>query len=58
MSHTSSIIRFTDGGMVHEICARIAQLRKVNSREILFTDCGLTIDLNDLQSVDGVCWSA
>ncbi len=57
MTHTSSILKFTEGGILQEVCARIAQLKKVNSREVLFTDCGKTIDLNDLHSIDGVCWS-
>jgi hypothetical protein len=57
MTHTSAVLKFSEGGIIQEVCARIAQLKKVNSREVLFTDCGKTIDLNDLLSVDGVSWS-
>ncbi len=54
MTHTQSTLQFAEGGIIKEICARIAQLKKDGSNEMLITDCGKSINLRDLLSVDGV----
>ena len=56
MTHTSSTLQFAEGGIIKEICARISQLKKEGSNELLITDCGKAINLRDLVSINGVSW--
>lgn len=56
MSHTLSTLQFSEGGIIKEICARIAQLKRNGNTELLVTDCGKEIHLRDLLSINGVSW--
>lgn len=57
MVQTNSLIKFIEGGMTHELYTGVQQLKKINNREVLMTQCGRLIDLGDLLSVNGIGWA-
>lgn len=56
MLQTNTKLIFTEGGMVQELYTRVQQLRRLQNREVLTTQCGKQIDLCDVISVNGIGW--
>jgi hypothetical protein len=54
---TNFNIRFQQEGLVTEIISSIRLLKRENNREILYTNCGLRIDLDHVESINGVYFS-
>lgn len=53
----ANIIRFYKNGVVNEIISAIRQLKKENNQEVLYTQCGERILLDELESIDGIRFS-
>ncbi len=53
----ANIIRFSKNGVVNEIISAIRQLKKENNQEVLYTQCGERILLDELESIDGIRFS-
>lgn len=54
---TPTQICFTDNGILKEIKAVIAMLRREQNKEILYTRCGMRIELDQLESINGIRFS-
>lgn len=50
-------IRFYENGMIKEAIAAIQALKKERDQEILYTRCGLKINLDQLESINGIRFS-
>lgn len=50
-------IRFYQNGIVQEAMAAIQSLKKEKDQEILYTRCGLKINLDQLESINGIRFS-
>lgn len=50
-------IRFYQNGIVREAWAAIQTLKKEKGEEILYTHCGLKINLDQLESINGIRFS-
>jgi hypothetical protein len=57
MAHNNVILRFLDNGMTHEIQSRISRLQRENNTEVLYTQEGTRIPLDNLLSINGLAWS-
>jgi hypothetical protein len=57
MAHNNVILRFLDNGMTHEIQSRISRLQRENNTEVLYTQEGTRIPLDNLLSINGMAWS-
>jgi hypothetical protein len=57
MAHNNVLLRFFDNGMIHEIQSRIARLQREENTEVLYTQDGKRIPLDNLLSINGVAWS-
>lgn len=57
MAHNNVILRFFDNGMIHEIQSRIARLQREDNTEVLYTQEGKRIPLDNLLSINGLAWS-
>jgi hypothetical protein len=57
MAHNNVILRFFDNGMIHEIQSRVARLQRENNTEVLYTQEGTRIPLDNLLSINGLVWS-
>jgi hypothetical protein len=54
---TNFNIRFNQEGLVTEIISSIRLLKKENNREVIYTGCGLRIDLDHVESINGIYFS-
>ncbi|MEZ4799232.1 MAG: hypothetical protein R2809_05510 [Flavobacteriales bacterium] len=52
-----SNIRFYENGIIKEAIAAIHALKKERDQEILYTRCGLKINLDQLESINGIRFS-
>jgi len=57
MAHNNVILRFFENGMVLEIQSRISKLQRENNTEVLYTQDGTRIPLDNLLSINGLAWS-
>jgi hypothetical protein len=57
MAHNNVILRFLDNGMTYEIQSRISRLQRENNTEVLYTQEGTRIPLDNLLSINGLAWS-
>ena len=55
--NTQSAIKFYENGMLKEIWAAVQILKKEKDQEILYTNCGLKINLEHLESINGIRFS-
>jgi len=55
--NTQSAIKFYENGMLKEIWAAVQILKKEKDQEILYTNCGLKINLEQLESINGIRFS-
>jgi hypothetical protein len=55
-SSRTSVIRFSESGMVKEIKTFISCLRRENGSEVVYTQEGHRIMVNDILSVNGVAF--
>lgn len=53
----SSIIRFSEEGLIKEIASTVKVLRKENNEEVLYTTCGSRIALGSIVSFNGISFS-
>jgi hypothetical protein len=56
MAHNNVILRFFENGIIHEIQSRIATLQRENNTEVLYTQEGTRIPLDNLLSINGLAW--
>ncbi len=54
---TSNVFRFTEDGVIHQVKAGIAKLKKEGSKEVLYTTNGHRILLENLISINGLSWA-
>jgi hypothetical protein len=57
MANSNVILRFFENGMVLEIQSRIAKLQRENNTEVLYTQEGTRIPLDNLLSINGLAWN-
>jgi len=57
MAHNNVILRFFENGMICEIQSRISKLQRENNTEVLYTQEGTRIPLDNLLSINGLAWS-
>jgi hypothetical protein len=56
MAHNNVILEFFDNGMIREIQSRIEKLQRENNTEVLYTQDGMRIPLENLLSINGKSW--
>jgi len=56
MAHNNVIIRFFENGVIQEMQSRISKLQRENNTEVLYTQEGTRIPLDDLLSINGLSW--
>ncbi|MFN5296074.1 MAG: hypothetical protein ACK5BL_11125 [Flavobacteriales bacterium] len=56
MAHNNVIIRFFENGVIQEMQSRISKLQRENNTEVLYTQEGTRIPLEDLLSINGLSW--
>lgn len=56
MAHNNVIIRFFENGVIQEMQSRISKLQRENNTEVLYTQEGTRILLEDLLSINGLSW--
>ena len=57
MANKNVILRFLENGMILEIQSRIAKLQRENNTEVLYTQEGTRIPLDNLLSINGLAWN-
>jgi hypothetical protein len=57
MTHTNVILQFLDNGICKKIQARIIKLQREHEQEVLYTQDGLRIPLDNILSINGLGWS-
>ncbi|MFN5620631.1 MAG: hypothetical protein ACK478_04960 [Flavobacteriales bacterium] len=56
MTHTNVILQFLENGMCKNIQARILKLQREQEQEVLYTQDGLRIPLDNILSINGLSW--
>lgn len=57
MTHTNVILQFLDNGICKKIQARIIKLQREQEQEVLYTQDGLRIPLDNILSINGLSWN-
>jgi hypothetical protein len=57
MANKNVILRFFENGMILEIQSRIEKLQRENNTEVLYTQEGTRIPLDNLLSINGLAWN-
>ena len=56
MTHTNVILQFLENGMCKNIHARIQKLQREHEQEVLYTQEGHRIPLDNILSINGLNW--
>ena len=56
MTHTNVILQFLENGMCKNIHARIQKLQREHEEEVLYTQDGHRIPLDNILSINGLNW--
>ena len=57
MTHTNVILQFLDNGICKKIQAPISKLQREQEQEVLYTQDGLRIPLDNILSINGLSWN-